>query len=124
MAIDDGTTVAVADPVFFARVVSNLLDNAAARRRWPPSSPSGVEVRPTGTTAWRSRSSTMAPASTATRSQLFLPFARLDERGRRTVPASGWRSRKGFLDLMDGEIWLEDTPGGGATFAFSLQEAA
>ena len=39
-------------------------------------------------------------------------------------PASGSRSRKGFVDLMGGELWLEDTPGGGATFAFSLREPA
>ena len=33
MAIDDGHEVAVADPVFFPRVVSNLLDNAARSAR-------------------------------------------------------------------------------------------
>ena len=33
---------------------------------------------------------------------------------------SGLAISKGFLAVMDGEIWVEDTPGGGATLAFSL----
>jgi len=27
---------------------------------------------------------------------------------------------KGFAVAMDGEIWVEDTPGGGATFAVAV----
>jgi two-component system sensor histidine kinase KdpD len=31
---------------------------------------------------------------------------------------------KGFVDLMGGELWVDETPGGGATFVFSLPQAA
>jgi signal transduction histidine kinase len=58
------------------------------------------------------------PASA--REQLFFPFYGLSEREQRLGPGLGLAIAKGFLTLMDGEIWVEDTPGGGATFAFSL----
>ena len=48
------------------------------------------------------------------------PSIRLSERHPRLGTGLGLAICKGFLALMDGEIWIEDTPGGGATFAFSL----
>jgi two-component system sensor histidine kinase KdpD len=58
------------------------------------------------------------------RTQLFLPFSRLDERTTKLGSGLGLAIARGFVDIMGGELWLEDTPGGGATFAFSLQEAS
>jgi two-component system, OmpR family, sensor histidine kinase KdpD len=56
------------------------------------------------------------------RDQLFRPFQRLGDR-----PAQAHRGlglglaiAKGFVEAMDGELTLEDTPGSGATFVFSL----
>ena len=60
----------------------------------------------------------------ATREQLFYPFYRLEERTPNLGPGLGLAIAKGFVDLMGGELWVEDTPGGGATFAFSLPRAA
>lgn len=44
--------------------------------------------------------------------------------GGRAPPAAadelGLAIAKGFLALMGGQIWIEDTPGGGATFAPSV----
>src|SRR5437667_381061 len=54
------------------------------------------------------------------REQLFYPFYQVSERHPRLGTGLGLAIAKGFLVLMDGEIWIEDTPGGGATFAFSL----
>ena len=56
----------------------------------------------------------------ASREQLFYPFYRLDERNTQLGPGLGLAIAKGFVDLMGGQLWIEDTPGGGATFAFSL----
>jgi two-component system sensor histidine kinase KdpD len=58
--------------------------------------------------------------SEADREQLFHPFFRLDDRGARLGPGLGLAITKGFLSLMNGEIWVEDTRGGGATLAFTL----
>jgi two-component system sensor histidine kinase KdpD len=129
MAIDDGHEVAVADPVFFTRVVSNLLDNAA-RSAVAAGSPSvEIEIGPTDHGQRRAQVAVKvvdhgAGLTTRERTQLFLPFARLDERTTKLGSGLGLAIARGFVDLMGGEIWLEDTPGGGATFAFSLQEAS
>ena len=56
--------------------------------------------------------------------QLFYPFYRLDERTSKLGPGLGLAIAKGFVELMGGSLWLEDTEGGGATFAFSLPEVA
>jgi two-component system sensor histidine kinase KdpD len=129
MAIDDGHDVAVADPVFVPRVVSNLLDNAA-RSAIAAGSPS-VEIE-IGPTVHGERTPQVAVKvvdhgaglTTIERTQLFLPFARLDERTTKLGSGLGLAIARGFVDLMGGEIWLEDTPGGGATFAFSLRGAS
>jgi signal transduction histidine kinase len=53
------------------------------------------------------------------REELFYPFYQA-ERHPRLGTGLGLAISKGFLTLMNGQIWIEDTPGGGATFAFSL----
>jgi two-component system sensor histidine kinase KdpD len=52
--------------------------------------------------------------------QLFYPFFDLDERNPKLGKGLGLAISKGYLELMDGQIWVEDTPGGGATLAFAL----
>ena len=52
-----------------------------------------------------------------------IPFYRLEERTSNLGPGLGLAIAKGFVDLMGGELWIDETPGGGATFAFSLPEA-
>jgi signal transduction histidine kinase len=42
------------------------------------------------------------------------------ERHPRLGTGLGLPISKGFLALMGGDIWVEETQGGGATFAFSL----
>jgi two-component system sensor histidine kinase KdpD len=129
MTIDDGHEVAVADPVFVPRVLSNLLDNAA-RSALAAGSPS-VEIE-IGPTVHGERTAQVAVKvvdhgaglTTIERTHLFLPFARLDERTTKLGSGLGLAIARGFVDLMGGDIWLEDTPGGGATFAFSLEEAS
>ncbi len=116
-------TTARADPVLLLRVVSNLLDNAARAADSADDRTVGVEVAPRGDRVAVRVVDHGAGLDAAARTQLFLPFARLDERETRRGPGLGLAIAKGFLDLMDGELWLEDTPGGGATFVFSLPEA-
>jgi len=56
----------------------------------------------------------------AVREQLFYPFYQLTQRHPGLGTGLGLPISKGFVSLMGGQIWVEDTPGGGATFAFSL----
>ena len=129
MTIDDGHEVVIADPVFVPRVVSNLLDNAA--RSAVAAGRFAVEIE-IGSTAHGERNAQVAVKvvdhgaglTTMERTQLFLPFSRLDERTTKLGSGLGLAIARGFVDIMGGELWLEDTPGGGATFAFSLQEAS
>jgi two-component system, OmpR family, sensor histidine kinase KdpD len=109
-----------ADPVFLERVVGNLLENAARAA----SSSDRPEVEIVGERAgsrWVVRVRDHGPGiDEASKEALFYPFYRLDDRSVRLGPGLGLAIAKGFLTLMDGEIWVEETSGGGATFAFSL----
>jgi two-component system sensor histidine kinase KdpD len=124
VAIDERHGVATADPVFLPRVLSNLLDNAARAADRSPRP--DVEVRGDANGAGIvvrvvDHGAGMDPAA---REQLFYPFQRLQEGTSNLGPGLGLAIAKGFVQLMGGELWVEDTPGGGATFAFSLPEAA
>ncbi len=121
--IDEGHTIADADPVFLVRVLANLLDNAAkaASTAGRPDVQvrvgrlqAGVAVRVVD------HGEGLDPS---TREQLFYPFYRLEERTSNLGPGLGLAIAKGFVDLMGGELWVEDTPSGGATFSSSLPPA-
>ena len=122
--IDEGHTVAEADPVFLVRVLSNLLDNAAKAASKAEIARRSGSGRPT---ARRGRAVRVVDhgegLDPAAREQLFYPFYRLEERTSNLGPGLGLAIAKGFVDLMGGELWIDETPGGGATFAFSLPEA-
>ena len=118
--VDREAALLRADPVFLDRVVTNLLDNAAKAARDKGSRAVELEARRSdGRTVVRvidHGPGVPAPV----REQLFYPFYQLGARHPRLGTGLGLAIAKGFLALMDGEIWIEDTPGGGATFAFSL----
>jgi two-component system sensor histidine kinase KdpD len=110
-----------ADPVFLERILANLLDNAAEATG--PSGPSvevKVSVGPHATVRVIDHGSGVP---THVHEQLFFPFYRLSERHPRLGTGLGLAIVKGFLDLMDGEVWIEQTPGGGATFCCQLPSA-
>jgi len=122
--IDDDHALVEADPVFLARVLSNLLDNAAkaAIRTGHPTIEVLVSRHGAGAAVRVvDHGDGLDPVA---REQLFYPFYRLEERTSKLGPGLGLAIARGFVDLMGGELWVEDTPGGGATFAFSLPAAA
>jgi two-component system, OmpR family, sensor kinase len=109
-----------ADPMFLDRVVANLLDNAA--KAAADSGNHQIEVhagRADGQTTVRIVDHGNGVPPTV-REQLFYPFYQLTQRHPRLGSGLGLAISKGFLTLMHGQIWIEETPGGGATFAFSL----
>jgi two-component system, OmpR family, sensor histidine kinase KdpD len=109
-----------ADPVFLERVVSNLLENAAKSTRAAGDGVVSVGVVAEGHTAVVRVVDHGLGVPAEMREQLFHPFYRLEQRGPNLGTGLGLAISKGFLDLMDGDIWLEETPAGGATFAFTL----
>jgi two-component system sensor histidine kinase KdpD len=118
--VEAAECVVRADPMFLDRVVANLLDNAA--KAAADGGNHEIEVhagRADGQTTVRivDHGSGVPPT---VREQLFYPFYQVSERHPRLGTGLGLAISKGFLTLMHGQIWIEETPGGGATFAFSL----
>jgi two-component system sensor histidine kinase KdpD len=116
--IEEGDVVRV-DRVFLDRVMTNLLDNAI---RAGNGSSSDVEVTARITDARVTirvidHGRGLPPDA---REALFHPFYDLDQRNPRLGQGLGLAIAKGFVVAMDGEIWVEETPGGGATFAIAV----
>jgi two-component system, OmpR family, sensor histidine kinase KdpD len=120
VGVDQAASLVRADPMFLDRVVANLLDNAAKAALRSDSGEVQVEARQVDDQAivWVIDHGTGVPP--AVREQLFYPFYQVTPRHPRPGTGLGLAISKGFLSLMGGHIWVEDTPGGGATFAFSL----
>jgi two-component system sensor histidine kinase KdpD len=118
--IADDATLVRADPVFLDRTISNLLDNAAKAAEENGSRAFEVDVRRSDEEIAVRVVDHGAGVPEAAREQLFYPFYQLSERHPRLGTGLGLAIAKGFLTAMGGRIWIEETPGGGATFAFSL----
>ena len=122
ISLSSGDSQVLADRTLVERVVVNLLANAL---RASDGEPDPIELR-TSQVADRvvvrviDHGRGMGPNA---REQLFYPFYRLDERNPRLGSGLGLAICKGYIEAMHGEIWVEDTPGGGATFAVALPRA-
>ena len=118
------TTPAVdADPGLLERVLANLIDNAVAHS--PADSPVRVEV---GETAGRVmvRVVDRGPGVTnRDRERVFQPFQRMGDSSPRAGAGVGLglAVARGFSRAMGGDVTIEDTPGGGATFVVDLEVA-
>jgi two-component system, OmpR family, sensor histidine kinase KdpD len=119
--VAEGTTVR-ADPVFLDRVLSNLFDNAA-RSVHANGSPVEVTARSADGTVVLRVIDRGAGVPLEAREALFHPFYELDRQNPRLGRGLGLAIARGFVTAMGGEIWLEETPGGGATFAIQLPVA-
>jgi two-component system sensor histidine kinase KdpD len=109
-----------ADPMFLDRVVANLLDNAAKAAAQGGNHQIEVHAERADGQATVRIVDHGPGVPHSVREQLFYPFYQPSERHPRLGTGLGLAISKGFLTLMHGQIWLEDTTGGGATFAFSL----
>lgn len=117
-----GLTVA-ADPDHLRRIFINLVDNAG---KYAPGSPVEVVAR-----ALRSRvdidvidhGDGIPPEM---RTQVFDAFTQLERSETRTKGGTGLGLSivRGLVEAMGGQVVIEETPGGGATFTVSLPTAA
>jgi two-component system, OmpR family, sensor histidine kinase KdpD len=109
------------DAVLLERAIANLVDNAVHH------SPPGRLVRvEAGAIANRVdlRVVDRGPGvPLAQRELMFQPFQRLGDSGSGAGVGLGLAVARGFVELVGGEIAVEDTPGGGLTMVLSLPAA-
>jgi two-component system, OmpR family, sensor histidine kinase KdpD len=108
------------DHLLIGQALSNLLDNA--NRHAPPGTEITVAAtsNPDGTVAISvtDRGPGVAPRE---RESVFESFVRFDTGGRAGL---GLALAKTFVEAHGGHIWVEDAPGGGARFVFTLPVAS
>lgn len=98
------------------QVVANLLENAALHT--PPGTAIVARAAPAGGMIRVEIEDGGRGIPASERERLFRPF----ERGRTGAPGSGLglAIARGFVEAHGGRLWVDDAPGGGARFAFTL----
>jgi two-component system sensor histidine kinase KdpD len=116
---DDLPTV-LADPALLERAVANLIDNAC---KWTPDGvPVCVRAGAHDDKVVLFVVDHGPGIALRDRDRVFEPFQRLGDRTQGGT-GLGLAVARGFVDLMDGEIVVEDTPGGGTTMEVVLPVA-
>ncbi len=108
----------LADPGLLERVVANVVSNAL--RYSPDDRPPRIEAGQVGARVHLRIIDQGPGVRPADRERIFEPFQRLGDRATSTGVGLGLAVARGFTDAMDGELTLEDTPGGGLTTVISL----
>ena len=110
-----------ADPVLLERAIANIVDNAL--RFAPPGAPVRVEAGSFGGRVDLRVVDTGPGIPIDVRDEVFRPFQRLGDTSAGTGVGLGLAVARGFVRAMDGELTVDDTPGGGTTMVLSLPEA-
>jgi two-component system, OmpR family, sensor histidine kinase KdpD len=111
-----------ADPALLERALANVVTNAL---EWcPPEGPVRIEGGEVGPRIHLRVIDCGPGVAPAARDQIFAPFQRLGDRSTHEGVGLGLAVARGFVEAMDGELSLEDTPGGGLTVVIDLPEAA
>lgn len=119
--VPEDLPLALVDAGLLERAVANIVANAV---EWSPAGRSvevRASVRPPDLELSIVDHGSGVPADA--RESVFLPFQRLGDRGRGGV-GLGLAIALGFVEAMDGELRLDDTDGGGATFRILVAAAA
>ncbi|HSZ41648.1 MAG TPA: ATP-binding protein [Trebonia sp.] len=114
-----GLPPADADPVLIARVLANLVDNAV--RHSPAGAPVTIRVGTDGETIGVSVTDAGPGVPPARREEIFGLFPR---REHDAGAGLGLTIARTFVEAHGQRIWVEDAPGGGARFCFTLPVAA
>lgn len=111
--VPEDLPLALVDPGLLERAVANVVANA---RRWsPPGATVEVDARVAAPDLELRIVDHGPGVPVEARERIFLPFQRLDDRGGGGV-GLGLAIASGFVEAMGGELSVEATPGGGATF--------
>jgi len=121
-ALDPASITVVADPDHLGRVFINLFDNAA---KYASGSPVEVRGRVDGHSATVTIADHGPGIPAEERSRVFERFTQVEHANTRTRGGTGLGLSivKGLVEAMGGAVDLEETPGGGATFAITLHLA-
>ncbi len=111
----------LADAGLLERVVANVVSNAL--RYSPEDRPLRIEAGQVGDRVHLRIIDQGPGVRPVDRERIFEPFQRLGDRATSTGVGLGLAVARGFTDAMDGELTLEDTPGGGLTTVISLRNA-
>ncbi|MFN8636978.1 MAG: DUF4118 domain-containing protein [Chloroflexota bacterium] len=118
LAIDDDLPPISLDYLMIDQVVTNLIENAV--KYTPAGTPLAVQVTRQGgrlQVAVVDRGPGIPPAR---RDAVFDKFYRLERRAGIQGSGLGLAVSKGLVEGHGGRIWIDETPGGGATFRFEL----
>ena len=119
VAIPDDLPDVDADQLLIGQVLANLLDNAD--RYSPPDSLITVAGEARGDQVSLSVADRGPGVPASEREAVFDRYVRFDTGGRAGL---GLAIAKTFVEAHGGQIWVEDVPGGGARFVFSLARAS
>ena len=118
VVIPESVPAVQADPALLERAVANIVANAVAWSR--QGDPVRVESGVVGDRV-HLRVVDLGPGiATADREVVFEPFRRLGDRSTQAGAGLGLAVARGFVRAQDGDLWLEDTPGGGLTVVIDL----
>ena len=118
--VPEDLPLALVDPGLLERALANIVSNAL---RWCPP-PARVEINARVTPPdLELRVVDHGPGVPAeARERIFQPFQRLGDHGGTGV-GLGLAIASGFVEAMEGELLVEDTPGGGSTFRILVATA-
>jgi two-component system sensor histidine kinase KdpD len=119
MAVPEDLPPVDIDQLLIGQVVANLLDNA--HRYAPPESLITVSGEVRGDRIAVSVADAGPGVPRAEREAVFDRYVRFDTGGRSGL---GLTIAKTFVEAHDEHIWIEDAPGGGARFVFTLAPVA
>jgi two-component system sensor histidine kinase KdpD len=109
-----------ADAALLERAVANVVENALNYS--PPDTTVRVAAGDVGNRVELRVSDRGRGVPTATRERMFEPFQRLGDAGSGSGVGLGLAVARGFVEVMGGEISVEDTPGGGLTIVLGFPE--
>ena len=116
--VDPGVPPVTLDFVLVVRVLVNLLDNAL--KYSPANRPVRLEARATDNELEVRISDCGCGIPTAERQRVFQRFFRLSETASAPGLGLGLPVCKGFVEAHHGRIWVEERPGGGSVFCFTI----
>ena len=106
------------DETLMVRVLANLLENAA--RYAPEGEPVAVTATTRGDEVVVSVADRGPGVAPGERTEVFKMLNRISGGGRAGL---GLTIAKAFVEAHGGRLWVEDRPGGGARFCFSMPRA-